>query len=119
MDADKNNLALVHEILSKNKCHYSLIYSHQNFLDVLPYRASKGKAIRYLSNKWDIPLDSFLVCGDSGNDEEMLRGEPKGVIVANHSIELEPLRGKRKIYFSQGTHATGILEGIKYYDFMT
>jgi len=47
-----------------------------NFRDILSYRASKGKAIRYLSHKWEIPLKNFLVCGNSGNDEEMLRGEP-------------------------------------------
>jgi sucrose-phosphate synthase len=43
----------------------------------------------------------FLVCGDSGNDEEMLRGEPRGVVVGNYHRELEPLRESRHVYFAK------------------
>ena len=87
-------------------------------LDILPYRASKGKAIRYLSYKWEIPLGNFLVCGDSGNDEEMLRGEPLAVVVGNYSPELEKLKGQRSIYFAKHESAGGILEAIKRYKFI-
>jgi sucrose-phosphate synthase len=76
MKPAKDRLAKIHERLLKNKCHYNLIYSQNRYLDILPFRASKGKAVRYLSYKWEIPLRNFLVCGDSGNDEEMLSGEP-------------------------------------------
>ena len=102
----------------KNNCKYTLIYSHGKYLDILPQRASKGKAIRYLSYKWEIPLSNLLVCGDSGNDEEMLRGEPLAVVVANYSKEIEPLRGKRSIFFSKKPYAEGILEAIEHYKFI-
>ena len=105
MKPDKNTLETVHRILLKNRCRYNLIYSHNQFLDILPQRGSKGKAIRYLSYKWEIPLENFLVAGDSGNDEEMLKGEPLGVVVGNYSEELEKLRGRRKIYFPKKNHA--------------
>jgi sucrose-phosphate synthase len=84
----------------------------------LPYRASKGKALRYLSYKWEIPLAHFLVCGDSGNDEEMLRGEPKAVVVGNYSPELKSLKRLRNVYFAKQPCAGGILEGIKHYRFV-
>ena len=112
MNPAKDRLAVVHDRLLRNKCRYSLIYSHDRYLDILPYRASKGKAIRYLSYKWEIPLKNFLVCGDSGNDEEMLRGEPLGVVVGNYSSELESLKRSRNIYFASSSCAAGILEGI-------
>jgi sucrose-phosphate synthase len=83
----------------------------------LPYRASKRKAIRYLSYQWEIPLANFLVCGDSGNDEDMLRGEPRAVVVGNYSPELEPLKGLRNVYFAAQKFAGGILEGIEHYQF--
>jgi sucrose-phosphate synthase len=118
MAPDREYLASVHDLLLKNKCKYSLIYSHQKYLDILPYRASKGKAIRYLSYKWEIPLGNFLVCGDSGNDEEMLRGEPKGVVVGNYSSELEKLKGRRNIFFATAVNAGGILEAVEHYDFL-
>jgi sucrose-phosphate synthase len=84
----------------------------------LPHRASKGKAIRYLSYKWEIPLGHFITCGDSGNDAEMLRGEPMGVVVGNHSAELNSLKGLKKIYFAKKPLAGGILEGIQKYKFI-
>ncbi|MGD8353923.1 MAG: HAD-IIB family hydrolase, partial [Pseudomonadota bacterium] len=118
MEPDKDHLARIHDLLLKNKCRYNLIYSHQKFLDILPYRASKGKAIRYLSYKWEIPLVNFLVCGDSGNDEEMLRGDPRAVVVGNYSSELEELKGRRNIYFAHRHAAGGILEAIEHYGFI-
>ena len=117
MDPDEERLALVHDRLLSNRCRYNLIYSHDKYLDILPYRASKGKAIRYLSYKWVIPLGNFLVSGDSGNDEEMLRGEPRGVVVGNYSAELEALKGMRHIYFAKAFCAGGILEGMNHYRF--
>ncbi|HCA26770.1 MAG TPA: HAD family hydrolase, partial [Betaproteobacteria bacterium] len=90
---------------------------HEAFLDVLPVRASKGHAIRYLSYKWSLSLSQFLVAGDSGNDTEMLLGDTLGVVVSNHSPELETLRGREKIYFAQRSHARGILDGIFHYGF--
>jgi sucrose-phosphate synthase len=118
MAPGKDRLAEIHNCLLSNKCRYTLIYSHDEFLDILPFRASKGKAIRYLSYKWEIPLRNFLVCGDSGNDEEMLRGEPRAVVVGNYSHELAALRGSRNVYFAKGECAGGIIEGLKHYRFI-
>jgi sucrose-phosphate synthase len=118
LEPGKDRLAMVHEHLLKNKCRYNLIFSQDRYLDILPFRASKGKAIRYLSYKWEIPLGNFLVCGDSGNDEEMLRGEPRGVVVGNYSSELNKLKGIRGIYFAGQAYSGGILEGINHYQFI-
>jgi sucrose-phosphate synthase len=118
MAPGKDRLAMVHNRLLQNKCRYTLIYSHDKYLDILPYRASKGKAIRYISYKWEVPLGNLLVCGDSGNDEEMLRGEPKAVVVGNFSHELKPLKGSRNVYFAQKHFAGGILEGMHHYNFI-
>jgi sucrose-phosphate synthase len=118
MEPGKNRVTMMNDLLSKNKCRYCLIYSGEKYLDILPYRASKGKAIRYLSYKWEIPLGNFLVCGDSGNDEEMLRGEPLAVVVGNYKKELEKLKGARNVYFAESEYAGGILEGIEKYRFI-
>jgi len=118
LEPGKDRLAMIHERLLKNQCRYNLIYSLERYLDILPFRASKGKAIRYLSYKWEIPLGNFLVCGDSGNDEEMLRGEPLGVVVGNYSPELKKLKGIRGIFFAGQKYSGGILDGIKRYKFI-
>jgi sucrose-phosphate synthase len=113
------NLEKVKKVLMKNKMKANVIFSHGQFLDILPYRASKGKAIRYISYRWNIPNENILVAGDSGNDEEMLKGDLLGVVVGNHTPELDSLRGSSRIYFSKRNYAGGIIDGIDYYKFLT
>ena len=118
MEADVDRLARVHQVLTENRIRYTLIYSRGQFLDILPFRASKGKAIRYVSYKWNIPLGNILVSGDSDNDQDMLRGEMLGVVVGNHHPDLDKLRGLRHIYFAEAHHARGIMEGFEHYRFL-
>jgi HAD-superfamily hydrolase, subfamily IIB/sucrose phosphate synthase, sucrose phosphatase-like domain, bacterial/sucrose-phosphate synthase, putative, glycosyltransferase domain len=95
-----------------------LVYSENANLDLIPVRASKGHAVRYLAYKWGLPLQAFMVAGDSGNDEAMLLGDTLAVVVANHSPELETLRGLEQVYFAEAGFAAGILEGIVHYHFV-
>lgn len=103
--------------LRKSDLHANVIYSHRAYLDLLPSRASKGLALRHIGMRWGLPPERFLVAGDSGNDEEMLGGNTLGVVVGNHSAELDRLRGQERIYFADGHYAAGIEEGIDYYHF--
>jgi len=108
----------IKRLLRMNDLHAKIVITDKHFLDLLPIRASKGLAIRYLAIKWGIPLEHILVVGDSGNDEEMLLGDTLGVVVGNHSPELSRLRGKARIYFAKGRYAKGILEGLAHYRFL-
>ena len=103
--------------LRQARLHANLIYSHGAYLDLLPIRASKGQAIRYLAYKWGLPLHDFLVAGDSGNDIEMLVGDTRAVVVSNHSPELEKLRGLEHVYFAESPSARGVIEGLLHYEF--
>ena len=97
--------------------HATTIVDHEVHLDVLPVRASPGLAIRFFCFKWNLPPERLLVAGDSGNDWEMLSGDTLGVVVGNHTPELEGLRGRPRVYFADGDHAWGILEGVERYAF--
>jgi len=116
---DPGYIPEIKQLLMKNKIKANIIFSHGQYLDILPYRASKGKAIRYLAYRWNLLYDNILVAGDSGNDEEMLKGELLGVVVANHSPELENLKGQKKVYFSSQEFAGGIIDGIQHYNFLS
>ena len=96
----------------------SVIFSHHEFLDLLPVRASKGRAIGHLANRWGFGLGQVLVAGDSGNDADMLRSGALGVVVNNFSSELRHLRGREKIHFADSSHARGIVEGIHHHRFL-
>jgi len=95
------------------------ILSFGQFLDVLPLRASKGLALRYVTRQWGIPLGNVLAAGGSGADEDMMRGNTLAVVVANrHHEELSGLMEHERIYFARQPYAQGILEAIDHYDFL-
>ena len=97
----------------------NLIHSFGQYLDVIPSRASKGQALRYVAQRWGIPLERILVAGGSGADEDMMRGNTLAVVVANrHDEELSQLEDLDRIYFAGQAHALGILEAIAHYDFL-
>jgi sucrose-phosphate synthase len=88
------------------------------FLDILPLRASKGMALRYLVERLKIPLKATFVAGGSGADEDMMRGNTLAAVVANrHHEELSQLVDVERIYFSRRANAAGIIEALEYYDF--
>ena len=96
----------------------TVLLDHHTSLEIVPVRASPGRAIRFICYKWNLEPDRLLVAGDSGNDADMLSGDTLGVVVGNHTDELEVLRGHPRIYFADGHHAWGVLEGIDHYDFL-
>jgi sucrose-phosphate synthase len=92
--------------------------SFGQFLDIVPSRASKGQALRYVAQRLDIPIEQILAVGGSGADEDMMRGNTLAVVVANrHHEELSQLVEQERIYFASQPHALGILEAIDHYDF--
>ncbi|OAI11677.1 MULTISPECIES: HAD family hydrolase [Methylomonas] len=92
--------------------------SFGQFLDIVPARASKGQALRYVARQWDIPLERILATGGSGGDSDMVAGNTLGVVVANrHREELSNLSDMEQVYFAEHSNAWGILEAIEHYDF--
>lgn len=108
----------IYELLHKHELTCNVIHAFGQFLDILPSRASKGRALRYVAHRWEIPLEQILVAGGSGADEDMMRGNTLAVVVANrHHEELSHMVDHESIYFANQSHALGILEAIDHYDF--
>jgi len=104
---------LLHREITAN-----VAFSFGQFIDIVPTRASKGQALRYVMQRLDIALDHVLVAGGSGADMDMMRGNTLAVVVANrHHEELSELENLEGIYFAEKSHAAGILEAAEYYDF--
>lgn len=88
------------------------------YLDIVPARASKGYALRWFIEQWNIPLENILTVGATGMDEDLMRGNTLSVVVGGkHDSELAELVETGPIFFSEKTFAAGILDGIKYYNF--
>lgn len=104
--------------LRKKEITANVLLSFGQFIDIIPSRASKGQALRYVSQQLSIPLEQILVAGGSGTDEDMMRGNTMAVVVSNrHNEELSQLVEQDRIYFATKDHAEGILEAIEHYDF--
>ena len=112
---DRDDLAEIYRLLDEQKLRTKILLTENRYLDLLPFRASKGGAVRYLSYKWNLPLDRFITAGNSGNDIDMLGGKMKGIVVSNYSSELEELKKNRSVYFASSPFAKGVLEGVLHY----
>lgn len=91
-----------------------LIYSSQRDLDIVPRGINKGTAARFVAERWQIPDDRVIVCGDSGNDLSLFQSQFRGVIVANCLPELRQLDGVN-LFFATEKHAAGVLQGIDHW----
>lgn len=91
-------------------------YSCRYFLDVVPARAGKGRALSWLCERLKIPLAKVLVAGDTGNDISMfaLTGV-KGIVVQNALPELLAQVARVGAFVAQGSTADGVLEGLEHY----
>ena len=96
----------------------NVLISRDAYVDILPKRASKGRAIRYISQKWSVPMPNTVVCGDSGNDLDMFNGSIRSIIVGNYAPELETLKKRRRVYFSSENSSAGVIEGLKRFQFI-
>jgi len=108
----------IYALLRHQELAGNVVHAFGQFLDIIPVRASKGLALRYVAQKWEIPLEHILAAGGSGADEDMIRGNTLAVVVANrHHEELSGLVDLDRVYFARTPYAGGIVEAIDHYDF--
>ncbi len=99
-------------------------------LDVLPQRATKLHAIRFLMQKQDFTNEQTVFAGDSGNDLPVLTSGLNAILVKNASAEIrteavETLSKKglqQRLYLAEGdflgmngNYCAGVLEGIAHF----
>lgn len=118
MDPDLADIDDIKQRLHQAEQSVNVQLSFGQYLDILPIRASKGMALRYVAERWQIPLERILVAGGSGADEDMMRGNALAAVVANrHDEELSQLVDIERIYFARKPYEEGILEALEHYDF--
>lgn len=125
----------VFECLARANVHASIIWSvdeekEVGLLDVLPERATKIHAIRYLIRKRGFSHEQVIFAGDSGNDLPALTSGLNAVLVKNGHQEvrkevIEIMKEKRmleRLYLARGdflgmngNYCAGVLEGIAHF----
>lgn len=108
---------------------YSVDEARQcGLLDVIPARAGKLAAIRFLLNQLQISDHEMLFAGDSGNDLDVLCSGLPAVLVANAAADIQAQARREaqaaghgsRLYLAHGAvgnghYAAGILEGIQHF----
>lgn len=118
IDPEIADIEAIQRLLHQDEQAVHLQMAFGQYLDILPLRASKGTALRYVADRLQIPLEHIFVAGGSGADEDMMRGNTLAAVVANrHHEELSQLEDVERIYFADKPYADGILEALDFYDF--
>jgi len=138
-DKNANGQQLVDQIqayLSKKKLNSRVIWSvdeqrNSGLVDILPQRASKLHAVRYLIDQKGYRKSKVVFCGDSGNDLNVLTSDIRAVLVKNASEEVrrEAMKSVVKngkpetLYVAQGNfmgmngnYSAGVLEGLAHFE---
>jgi len=89
------------------KCHW--------YLDVVPLRASRAEAIRFLTLRWGLSLEKVFVVASQQGDADLITGLINTVIPFDHDSSLERLRSQQRVFFSDGQD--GVLDGLKHFRF--
>ena len=102
----------------------------RGLLDILPERANKYHAIRFLMKHKGFEEHATVFAGDSGNDLSVLTSGLQSVLVKNASVQVrEEARRKidaqgksHRLYFARGgflgmngNYAAGVIEGLAHY----
>ncbi len=114
-DGDSDIAQRVRDALSTAGLTASVIHSHGRYLDILPLAASKGTAVEYVRQYFELRRDQLIVAGDSGNDVEMLRTCAHAIIVGNYSDGLAQRPDLAHSYVARTGYAFGIMEGVAHF----
>ncbi len=90
------------------KCHW--------YLDVVPLRASRAEAIRFLILRWGLSLDKVLIVASQQGDTELIRGLTTSVIPRDHDPSLDGLRSQQRVFFSDSKDS--VIDGLKHFRFL-
>jgi sucrose-6F-phosphate phosphohydrolase len=110
-------LARLRAALAEAGLRARVIYSGGRDLDIVPVGAGKAAAVGYLGEHWGIAWSDVLVCGDSGNDRDMLSLPAQAVVVGNACDNLlqAPPAGA---FVAGGRDAAGMLEGLQHFGWL-
>ena len=118
LEEKEERLQRIRDALDTSRLRCTVNYSRGQFLDILPVRASKGRAINYIRYKYEFSPRYVMVAEDSGINEDMINSQNRGLVVANYREGMEKLKSKRNIYFSSESYAAGIIDGLYQYGFL-
>ena len=112
LNGDAREARRVRGVLRDAGLRAEVVHSHGRLIDVLPPGVTKASAVAWVVRRYGLRAADCVACGDSGNDEAMLRGAGVAVVVANALPELRHLDGPHVLRTSR-PHAAGVVEALE------
>ena len=96
------------------------------YVDVVSRGAGKLESLEYGRDAFGVAADRVVACGDAGNDQLMLGGENRAVVVGNAQpalmewakARIETEEDPERLYIATEKEARGILEGLAEFGFL-
>lgn len=89
-----------------------MIFSNDQYLEILPAEAGKGNALRFIADHLHAPLSHTYAAGDAENDLSMLAAAGTGIAMANAS---EAVKKAAQIVTQKTNNEDGLIEIIEKY----
>lgn len=117
-EEEQRTLAALAAQLAESGVGHRLVYSSRRDLDILPVAAGKGEALKYLGAQLRLQAPQMIVCGDSGNDIDMLDRPWPSVVVSNAQAELLAAQLAEPVFRATAPASAGVLQGLKHFGFV-
>ncbi len=97
--------------------------SGTGLVDILPARANKYHAVRFLQQLLDYSDQEVIFAGDSGNDLEVLVSPIPSILVGNATDAIrreatqqsEAAQTSDRLFLAKANYAGGVLEGLQHF----
>jgi len=116
VDVANGHVLSLDEVVSHLRRHdeqASLLQERADHLILSPIRAGKGYALRWLAQRWDIPLEHIVVIGGEPGDLYMLAGNTLGIVPCERSKELGISADMPGLELTEQSGAAGILAALE------
>lgn len=89
-----------------------MIFSNDQYLEILPAEAGKGNALRFIADHLHAPISHTFASGDAENDLSMLEAAGTGIAMANAT---DAVKEVAQIVTKKTNHEDGLIEIIEKY----
>ncbi len=79
------------ELSAKYKNILTIVQSSSCYLEITDKNASKGNALKFLKEYWNLKDEEIMASGDQDNDIDMVKNAGIGICVGNNSNELKKI----------------------------
>ncbi|MDA8337216.1 MAG: HAD hydrolase family protein [Peptococcaceae bacterium] len=111
-DASVTNAGRIEDALGAAGLAAKVVLSNGDCLDLIPAKAGKGPALKYICATAGLGERMVVVAGDSENDADLFDGTWPGIVVGNAVPALKSARLPSNIYRAGAPGPKGVLEGL-------